>query len=197
MFTLDERYGFEDYPDIFDENFKKFAKSFLNQISEGNLEKIDAINIIYYLIFGEKDEQYSDKLQNIYDTNWSKLAPQFCDMFTFHSVIGVLMGQLMVPYHVNVKETKRWSYKGKSIRMFTDMFVFDECRYIYDMMPTIDMIINSLEDLDYQICYRFALDSLNKNQFLYNNEYFVGNAVIGKNHKGFENPELKNRMFIN
>jgi len=92
-----------------------------------------------------------------------RFIPRFCDVFSFQSIIGLLIGQLTVPYHINVKETKRWTYQAKNTRMYTDMFVMDECRYIYDMMPTIDMLEEVLPDLDYQMCYRFALDGLNKN----------------------------------
>lgn len=185
-----------DLVNIFSESFIKFAKSFLNQVVDGNNELINNIELIYYLIFAERSNYFSEKLKKIYNLNYSEIAPQFCDVFTFQSIIGVLIGQITVPYHINVKETKRWTYKAKSTRMFTDMFVLDECRYIYDMMPTIDMISNSICDIDYQLCYRFALEGLNKNQFLYNNEFFFGNAVIGRDNKGFENAEFEQRNYI-
>ena len=182
---------------ICDETFRDYAKAFLSQISEDRKETIDGIKLIYYMIFTEVNKHYSEKLKKVYNVDWRKIAPQFCDVFTFHSIIGVLLGQVTVPYHVNVKETRRWTYKAKSTQMFTDMFVLDECRYIYDMMPTIDMIVNSLKNIDYQLCYRFALEGLYKNQLLYNSEFFEGNAVVGRNHEGFEEAEFEDREFIN
>lgn len=200
--SLDEKYGV--MPNFFDENFKRFAKSFLNQVSgerqvpglKGELQVIDKVAIIYYMIFGGMNAHYSEKLKKIYNMDRKKFFPQFCDVFTFQSIIGLLFGQLTVPYHINVKETKRWTYKSKETKMYTDMFVMDECRYIYDMMPTIDMIENTLLDIDYQLCYRFALDGLVKNQLNYNNELFFGNAIVGRDIKGFEESIFSERKTV-
>lgn len=201
--SMDEKYGV--MPEFFDAYFKRFAKSFLSQVCgerqvsdmKGELQVIDKVAVIYYMIFAGMDAHYSDKLKRIYNMNIENIAPQFCDVFTFQSIIGLLLGQVTVPYHINVKETKRWTYKAKETRMYTDMFVMDECRYIYDMMPTIDMIENILSDIDYQLCYRFALDGLNKNQFNYNNELFYGNAIVGRNIKGFEASVFSERKKVN
>ena len=46
--------------------------------------------------------------------------------------------------------------------MFLDMFVFDECRYLYDWMPTIDNFLHSIEDIERQFVFRFALDGINR-----------------------------------
>lgn len=84
----------------------------------------------------------------------------------------MLFRQLSVPYDINIRETRRWAYKAKETQMFTDMFVLDDCRCIYDMMPTIDMIDHRIKDMDAQVCYRIVLDVLNKNPYIFHN-YFM------------------------
>ena len=61
--------------------------------------------------------------------------------------------------------------------MYTDVFVMDECRYIYDMVPTVDMILGTVDDIQTQLLYRFVLDALDKHLFYYNREQFDGNAA--------------------
>jgi len=54
--------------------------------------------------------------------------------------------------------------------MYTEVFVMDECRYIYDMVPTVDMILGTVDDIQTQLLYRFVLDALDKHLFYYNRE---------------------------
>lgn len=179
--------GTDFMKNFFSDEFNNNAKSFLKQMIGLEEDKImDQICIIYYMLFEMPCKQYSDTLKEVFKmSEFVDHRPRFCDEFTFQSVIGELFGQLLVPYHVNVSQSKGWIYEAKSTQMHTNLFVLDECRYIYDMMPTIDMIMNAISDLDYQLCYRYALDALNKNQFYFNQELFYGNAVIDKNHKVF------------
>jgi hypothetical protein len=122
---------------------------------------------------------------------------QFCDLVLFHQIKELLFRQIAVPYHINIEKTKRWTYLAKDTRMFMDMIILDECRYIYDWMPTIDMIEAGMDSIDRQLCYRFALDALSKHSRWYNNEYFFGTAVIDQFKKGFEAKVLAPRVRIN
>lgn len=139
---------------------------------------------------------YSEKLKKVSNMEWSRIAPQACDVFTFQSVIGLLLGQLSVPYHINVLQTKGISYKAKKTQMYTDVFVLDTCRYVYHMLPTIDMLTERLQSISPQICYRFTLDTLDKNHIRYNSELFYGCAVVGCNHIGFEDRWFCKREYI-
>lgn len=176
------------YSNFYDDKFVKCIINLINQITNNDPNLIDKLCVMLYLIGSECYGRncYSDKLQKISNMEWLRIAPQACDVFTFQSVIGLLLGQLSVPYHINVLQTKGVSYRAKKTKMYTDVFVLDTCRYIYDMLPTIDMLIERLYSISPQICYRFALDALDKNHIRYNNELFYGCAVVGCNHNGFE-----------
>jgi hypothetical protein len=80
--------------------------------------------------------------------------------------------------------------------MFLDVIPFDNCRYIYDWLPTLELITNSFETTSYQLIYRFALDGLAKQTIRYNNEYFFGGHVVGVNEDGFEEKLLIPRIKI-
>ena len=82
--------------------------------------------------------------------------------------------------------------------MFLDMFVFDECRYLYDWMPTIDNFLHSIKDIERQFIFRFALDGINRHSRWYFKEYFAGTACVEKyGKKGFEYLTLKRRKYLN
>ena len=72
----------------------------------------------------------------------------------------------------------------------------DECRYIYDMVPMVDMILGTVDDIQTQLLYRFVLDALDKYLFYYNREWFDGNAVISITTKEFEAKEFSKRVWI-
>lgn len=171
------------YPQMIYENpeYGSFCDSFLRQIGLSKLENFERV----YFLVSEMPENlrlnkfYSEILKEISRINWSRKMYNFCDIVLFNQIKELIFFQMAIPYYVNVKKTKRWTYKAKTTRMFMDMFVLDECRYIYDWMPTIDMMKSGLGSIDRQFCYRFALDALSKNRHWYNQEYFYGTAVIG------------------
>lgn len=184
------------------DTFGQYIDSFvsklgINQNDEKLHSRIDKLN---YLINNEDSEifkEYSDRLVKI-AKNWNWQSKYiFCDVFLFHQVKDILVRQISMPYHYNLKKSKRWTYKAKNTKMFLDMFVFDECRYIYDWMPTIDMFENGISDMDRQLILRFALDGLSKHNHWYNPEYLSGTAVISMDEKGFEVHELSERTIIN
>lgn len=104
--------------------------------------------------------------------NWHQSIYPFCDLFLFHQVKEVLFRQLSVPYHVNIEQTQRWTYKAKDTQMYMDLFVLDECRYLYDWMPSFDMFYSGMQDIERQFSFRFILDAVAKHRMIYNNEFF-------------------------
>jgi hypothetical protein len=190
-----------NYPQFIyeDPEYEKFGNFFLRQLSYSNQESelIFNLELFHFLLNYSHNEFYSKKLTNLAKRRWSQEMYMFCDLVLFHQINDLLFRQLAVPYHVNIEKTKRWTYMAKDTRMFMDMIILDECRYIYDWMPTIDMIEASMDSIDRQLCYRFALDALGKHRRWYNNEYFFGTAVIGQFEEGFEAKTLAPRIKIN
>jgi len=80
--------------------------------------------------------------------------------------------------------------------MFMDLITYDECRYIFDWMPTLDMFEDGVEDINRQLSLRFAMDSVSKQSMWYNDEFFYGTSVVDRGTKTFESKELKKRKKI-
>ncbi len=187
-----------------DQNFIDFSSFFLGQLSPTNRPK-DLIRNLENLSFFmqenrvyDSEQYYTKELQNLANIQWKRKIFQFCDVFLFHQVLEFLVRQLAVPYHINISSTSRWSYVAKETRMFLDMFVFDECRYLYDWMPTLDNFLHSIEDIERQFVFRFALDGINRHTRWYFEEYFAGTACVEKyGKKGFEYLTLKRRKYLN
>ena len=77
-----------------------------------------------------------------------------------------------------------------------DLIPFDECRYLYDWLPTIDQMKNAFSNKSWQYVFRFALDGLVKKRLNYNNEFFFQGTVIGQKNPGFEADIIKDREEI-
>ncbi|MCT7991973.1 hypothetical protein [Laspinema olomoucense] len=191
-----------NYPQFIfeDEDFAKFAELFLSQLDVNSTKKelIDSFFTISFLLAegNGQEEFWSKELKELYEKHSFRDFYQFCDLLLFHQIFEALFRQVAVPYHVNISETKRWSYKAKDTPMYMDMMILDECRYLYDWMPTTDMFLSGISDIERQLSYRFALDGVAKHIRWYNPEYFFGTAVVDQFTKGFEAKTLKPRETI-
>jgi hypothetical protein len=126
----------------------------------------------------------------------SALSSEFPFIKIVNGGLDALFRQVATPYQVNVEKTLRWSYKAKDTPMFMDMLILDECRYLYDWMPTVDMFSEAIRDTERQLAYRFALDGVAKHRRWYNPEYFSGTAVVDQFTDGFEAKALRPREII-
>ena len=79
--------------------------------------------------------------------------------------------------------------------MFTDISVYDECRYIYEWVPSIHQIKTAFENNSFQYIFRFGLDGLVKSRQELNNEFFYQGTVVPNNIEGFEQQNLPKRIF--
>ena len=159
---------------------------------------VDAISFIFYIFDqGNGQEKYYSNSLKILSNNWNAFSRHYlCDVFLFHQLKELLARQLCVPYHLNIEKTDRWTYKAKDTQMFTDLLVFDECRYLYDWMPTLDMLEANLNNIDMELSIRLILDSVSKHTLNYNKEYFFGTSALDIGIKGFEDKILKKRKNI-
>ena len=122
---------------------------------------------------------------------------QFCDKPNKNIAFDLITNQLAYPMHYVTDMTKRFSYIAKDTEMFTDVLFFDECRYIYEWLPTVDLLIGSFNDVSQQLIYRFALDGLVKNRMWYNSEFFYGSSAINiHEHERFNGIELSSRIKV-
>lgn len=190
-----------NYPQFIyeDPEYENFSNLFLKQLSYNNneFELIYNLELLHLLISSNYSKFHSVKLMELDKRKWHQEMYQFCDLVLFDQIKDLLFRQLAFPYHVNIEKTKRWTYIAKDTRMFMDMIILDQCRYIYDWMPTVDIIEAAMDSTDRQLCYRFALDALRKHTRWYNNEYFFGTAVIDQFKEGFKAKSLEPRIKIN
>lgn len=183
-----------------DPAFAEFAALFLRQLSTTSDEKmlIERLAALHFLMSeqGDADQFIAQPMGELSLHKWLRESYQFCDLVLFHQIQELLFRQVAVPYHVNVDATTRWSYLAKSTRMFMDMIVVDECRYLYDWMPTLGTFLAGMDDIERQLSYRFALDGVSKHRRWYNPEFFSGTAVIDQFALGFEAKVLKPRVVL-
>ena len=183
-----------------DSNFDSIANNFLTQLSGGNKPKEMSDNIMKLLVLLSGEPQFEDylcdSLKQFSKKSNSNKYYQFCDLVLFPQILELLCRQLAIPYQVNIEKSKRWKYIAKDTPMYMDMIILDECRYLYDWLPTKDMIELGVSDIQRQLLYRFVLDAISKNYLNYNIELFYGTAVVGRDTKPFESKTFSKRKLI-
>lgn len=196
-------YSFGLYLGYFEEKifYEKEKVNFLNQLStfskNGN-DFFKKVSAYQYLVGQGNDQNWfsSERIKNI-EKNWKNSNGHiFCDVFLFHQIKEHLIGQISIPYHVNVEKSKRWQYKAKETEMYMDMILFDNCRYLYDWMPTMDMVEENLLNREQNLSFRYVLDAMGKHNRWYQDELFYGTAVIDTGVKGFEAKIFEKRITI-
>ena len=92
--------------------------------------------------------------------------PRCCDAVTYSStsclVAGLLYGQLAYPSFPVLNKLLRLNYTAKQRQMFTDVFIFDKCRYVYEQFPTVDCACFAIFEPKQQMVFRMAVDGLRK-----------------------------------
>ena len=122
---------------------------------------------------------------------------QFLDKPNENLFFDTVINQLSYPMHYVANQSKRYTYIAKKQRMFTDLILFDECRYIYDWIPAVNQLKQSFSNLSWQYTFRFGLDGLIKQRINYNNEFFFQGSVISKKIPGFVDVWFPKREKIN
>lgn len=127
----------------------------------------------------------------------SKYMYQFLDKANKNLFFDTVINQLAYPMHYVAGQSRRYTYVAKTQRMFTDLILFDECRYIYDWIPSVNQLQQAFSNLSWQYTFRFGLDGLVKQRINYNNEFFFQGSVISKKIPGFEDVQFPKREKIN
>jgi hypothetical protein len=183
-----------------DQAFSDFADLFLTQLSFNGdkQELLGRLPLLSHMLSEQPDadEYLSDSIKQMKQNHHFSQFYQFCDLVLFHQIVELLFRQVANPYHVNVEKTRRWTYQAKQTPMFMDMTILDECRYLYDWMPTADMFSVGISDIERQLSYRFVLDGVAKHRRWYNTEYFFGTAVVDQDTEPFEAKTLRPREAI-
>lgn len=142
---------------------------------------------------GDFKKKEINKLKNLIE---SRSIYQFLDKVHMNMVYDIVINQLAYPYHNVMHKNKRFLYRAKKKRMYTDITIYDECRYIYEWLPAIDQLYSAFMNKSWQYVFRFALDGLVKQREAYNNEFFYQGSVVSYTVKDFPKIELSERVVI-
>ena len=109
------------------------------------------------------------------DTNTLCMPPSFCDKLDAASatrlVGGLLYGQLAKPSFPVVDKQLRLCYTAKKRKMFSDVFIFDTCSYLYDQFSSVDFAIHSINS-EQQLLIRMILNGLRPHlKAIYNDQF--------------------------
>lgn len=123
---------------------------------------------------------------------------QFLDKPHNNLFIDIAINQLTYPLHYVISQNTRYLYRAKIKWMYTDVNIYDECRYIYEWMPSLNQLKIVHNDPSIQYIFRFALDGLVKQREAYNNEFFYQGAVVsGNRNDEFGIKKLNERINLN
>lgn len=171
------------------------SRCFLNEI--GNFhDLIKGLKLTVLLRKGKlRLKEDVQKIKEYFENNNSLY--QFCDKPHSNLFFDIILNQLAYPMHNNILQNARYQYVAKSNHMFTDITVYDECRYIYEWLPGLHQIVSSFENNSWQYVFRFALDGLVKMRQNYNNEFFFQGSIVSNVVEGFSSKKLVERIVIN
>lgn len=170
------------------------TRCFLGEI--GNYDDLlNGLKIIVFLRNGKiKLKDDVEKIKNFFETEGN--VYQFLDKPHSNLFFDIVLNQLSYPMHNNVLHNMRYQYTAKVNHMFTDVTVYDECRYIYEWLPGLHQIISSFKDKSWQYVFRFALDGLVKMRQNYNNEFFFQGSIVPNFIEEFSSKKLPDRIRI-
>lgn len=128
---------------------------------------------------------------------WFHGKYRFCDMPMEHLWLELLLFQYGHPYHTNVGNHKRYSYKAKERKMCLDIVTLDKCRALYDWMPMLEYFIHDMKNHNRQMITRMCMDAIDKQLLHIVDEVYYGAALVGMNeHEWSKNKVLPNRTEI-
>lgn len=158
-------------------DYSTLTKAFkeLQLLKSGTLDLVDNLESTY---------AYFENGKNLY---------QFLDKPHSNLLFDLIINQLAYPFHCSTGKELRFKYRAKSTPMYTDVTVYDECRYIYEWLPALHQIKTAFNNPAYQYVFRFALDGLVKSRELYNNEFFFQGSVIPNSTPGFSSKTINER----
>jgi hypothetical protein len=124
---------------------------------------------------------------------WYRL---FCDEPLPNLIVDLLVGVYGYPYHVNVLKLGRFSYSAKTTAMFSDVFVLDQCRYLYDLVPTLPLFGPELP-FGLQLPIRVCMDLIGRHAYSSCWGVFRGAALAAMGEDGFSIHPWPERTALN
>ena len=118
-----------------------------------------------------------------------------CDIPMKNLIIEFLFGIYGFPYIANTNKTYSYKYKAKKTLMYSNVFIFDQCRSLYDFIPSIEIFTEFFKSIPNQMIIRSGIDCIRRNHLYLNSNIFKWGLIEGVDEK-FGWFELKERQLI-
>ena len=161
------------------------CKTWVNEIfpnwksSEMKKEKLFSLILTHLLshnsafieVFGNKE-----LLKHFQEGHTNSSKFMFCDPPREEDylclTVGLLYGQMAYPSFPVINKSLRLKYTAKDRQMFSDVFIFDKCRYLYENFPSIHFCELAMKELWQQMVFRMVVDGLRKHiAYVYNDVF--------------------------
>lgn len=119
---------------------------------------------------------------------------QFLDKPHSNLIFDAIVNQFIYPLHFNPEKNVRYVYKAKTRDMYTDVSIYDECRYIYEWIPGIHQVKSAFDNVSWQYVFRFCIDGLIRTRINFNNEFFYQGSVVQHENGEFKKSKLCERI---
>lgn len=107
----------------------------------------------------------------------------FCDVPLPHLWIELALNHIGNAYHINTDMHWRAKYQAKTRVMFLDLFVFDNCRALYNWLPMINLYGQDMKSIERQIIVRSCMDAITKQNHYSSYYSYYGANLIGEGSK--------------
>lgn len=122
----------------------------------------------------------------------------FCDVPLPHLWIELAVNHLGNSYHANTNQHWRAKYQAKDKEMYLDMFVFDNCRALYNWLPMINLYGQDMASIERQIIVRSCMDAITKqNHYSSFFSYYGANLIGIRTKRWADFGKLDDRINLN
>jgi hypothetical protein len=119
-----------------------------------------------------------------------------CDIPMKNLLVDLFYGLYGYPYIAHAGKTLSIKYKAKETTMFSNVFVFDQCRYLYDYLPTPDLWESFFKNIAHQTIIRGCIDGILRNHIELNSSLFKWGFIEGA-YGEFGMASLNERIDLN
>jgi hypothetical protein len=120
-----------------------------------------------------------------------------CDIPMKNLLVELLYGLYGFPYIAHAGKNLSLKYKAKDTVMFSNVFIFDQCRYLYDYLPSPDLWSSFFENEADQIIIRGCIDGIRRNHLALNSSLFKWGFIEGIYGEQFGAADLVERINLN
>ncbi|MDH4867442.1 hypothetical protein SBO82_10740 [Alcaligenes nematophilus] len=150
------------------------------------LESIQLYDLLRNAKYSYKEtlsEDLSKSIGEIISSLPDKNGGIFCDVPLPHLWVELALNHLGNAHHSNINSHWRARYKAKKREMFLDLFVFDNCRALYDWLPMLNLYGKDMATIERQIIVRACMDAITKQNHYSSFFSYFGANLIGEGTK--------------